>query len=169
MSERETVVELPWAADCSPCVEKLRTVLPLTVDIRDGVVQLVSILGSVVISRCKGGWDGRKMATVYPGGARGGLTRARDAGRTGATAARVALPSSRRRQQHVGGAACRCRHERHPPPLATARGILRAQRLTDGARALRHLPLATRTGRAGAAVERTIAVHPVADHPACWC
>jgi hypothetical protein len=29
MSERETVVELPFAADCCPCVEKLRTVLPL--------------------------------------------------------------------------------------------------------------------------------------------
>jgi hypothetical protein len=39
MSERETVVELPFAADCCPCVEKLRTVLPLTVGIRDGVVQ----------------------------------------------------------------------------------------------------------------------------------
>jgi hypothetical protein len=25
------VVELPWAADCCPCVGKLRTVLPLTV------------------------------------------------------------------------------------------------------------------------------------------
>jgi hypothetical protein len=36
MSERETVVELPWAADSCPCVEKLRTVLPLTVGIRDG-------------------------------------------------------------------------------------------------------------------------------------
>jgi hypothetical protein len=41
MSERETVVERPWAADCCPCVEKLRTVLPLTVGIRDGAVQLV--------------------------------------------------------------------------------------------------------------------------------
>jgi hypothetical protein len=42
MSERETAVELPWAADCCPWVGKLRTVLPLTVDIRDGAVQLVS-------------------------------------------------------------------------------------------------------------------------------
>ena len=50
MIERETVVELPWAADSCPCVEKLRTVLPLTVGIRDGVVQLVSTLGSAVIS-----------------------------------------------------------------------------------------------------------------------
>jgi hypothetical protein len=25
MSERETVVELPWAAGCCPCVEKLRS------------------------------------------------------------------------------------------------------------------------------------------------
>jgi hypothetical protein len=30
MSERETVVELPWDADRCPCVEKPRTVLPLT-------------------------------------------------------------------------------------------------------------------------------------------
>jgi hypothetical protein len=36
------VVELPWAADCCPWVGKLRTVLPLTVGIRDGAVQLVS-------------------------------------------------------------------------------------------------------------------------------
>jgi hypothetical protein len=26
----ETAVKLPFAADCCPCVEKLRTVLPLT-------------------------------------------------------------------------------------------------------------------------------------------
>jgi hypothetical protein len=52
------VVELPWAADSCPCVEKLRTVLPLTVGIRDrtvgiraSVVQLVSILGGVVSGR----------------------------------------------------------------------------------------------------------------------
>jgi hypothetical protein len=50
MSERETVVELPWAADSCPCVEKLRTVLPFTGGIRDGVVHLVSTLGSAVIS-----------------------------------------------------------------------------------------------------------------------
>jgi hypothetical protein len=31
MSERETVVGLPWAADSCPWVGKLRTVLPLTV------------------------------------------------------------------------------------------------------------------------------------------
>ena len=42
--------ELPFAADCCPCVRKLRTVLPLTVGIRDGVVRLVSTLGSVLIS-----------------------------------------------------------------------------------------------------------------------
>jgi hypothetical protein len=41
MSERETVVELPWAADSCPWVGKLRAVLPLTVGIRGGVVQLV--------------------------------------------------------------------------------------------------------------------------------
>jgi hypothetical protein len=40
MSERETVVELPWAADSCPWVEKLRTVLPLTVAIRDGAVHI---------------------------------------------------------------------------------------------------------------------------------
>jgi hypothetical protein len=40
------VVELPCAADCCPCVENLRTVLPSTVGIRDGAVQLVSTLGS---------------------------------------------------------------------------------------------------------------------------
>jgi hypothetical protein len=50
MSERETVVELPWAADCCPCVEKLRTVLPFTVGIRDGVVHSVSTLSGAVIS-----------------------------------------------------------------------------------------------------------------------
>jgi hypothetical protein len=42
MSERETVAELPWAADSCPCEEKLRTVLPLPVGIRDGVVHSVS-------------------------------------------------------------------------------------------------------------------------------
>ena len=40
MSERETVVGIPWAADCCPCVEKLRAVLPLTVGIVDEAVQL---------------------------------------------------------------------------------------------------------------------------------
>jgi hypothetical protein len=44
------VVELPWAADCCPCVEKLRTVLPFNVGIRDGWVHLVSTLGNVVTS-----------------------------------------------------------------------------------------------------------------------
>jgi hypothetical protein len=44
------LVELPWAADCCPRVEKLRTVLPLTVGIRDGVVHLVPTLGSAVTS-----------------------------------------------------------------------------------------------------------------------
>jgi hypothetical protein len=33
------VVELPFAADCCPCVEKLRTVLPVPVGIRDGVIE----------------------------------------------------------------------------------------------------------------------------------
>jgi hypothetical protein len=45
------VLELPFAADSCPCVEKLRTVLPLTVGIRDGVVRLVSALGGVVVAR----------------------------------------------------------------------------------------------------------------------
>jgi hypothetical protein len=48
--ERETVVELPFAAGCCPCVERLRTVLPVTVGTRDGAVQLVSTFGSVVTS-----------------------------------------------------------------------------------------------------------------------
>jgi hypothetical protein len=34
--DTETVIEIPFAADCCPCVEKLRTVLPFTVGIRDG-------------------------------------------------------------------------------------------------------------------------------------
>jgi hypothetical protein len=37
MSERETVVELPWAADKCPWVGKRRTVLPLTVGISETV------------------------------------------------------------------------------------------------------------------------------------
>jgi hypothetical protein len=40
--------ELPFAADCCPCVEKLRTVLPLTVGSRDGVVS--TLVSAVVIS-----------------------------------------------------------------------------------------------------------------------
>ena len=44
------MVELPFAADCCPCVEKLRTVLPSTGGIRDGVVHLLPTLGSAVIS-----------------------------------------------------------------------------------------------------------------------
>jgi hypothetical protein len=42
-SERETVAELPWAADSCPWVGKLRTVLALSDVIRDVAVQLVSI------------------------------------------------------------------------------------------------------------------------------
>jgi hypothetical protein len=34
MAERETVVELPWAADSCPCVGKLRTVVTLTVGVQ---------------------------------------------------------------------------------------------------------------------------------------
>jgi hypothetical protein len=62
------VVELPFAADRCPCVEKLRTVLSLTVGIRDGAVHSVSTLvhlgppwstlvhlGSAVISEAGGG------------------------------------------------------------------------------------------------------------------
>jgi hypothetical protein len=37
----ETVVGLAWAADSCPWVGKLRTVLPLTVGIRDSAVQLL--------------------------------------------------------------------------------------------------------------------------------
>jgi hypothetical protein len=40
------VAELSFAADYCPC-EKLRTVLPLTVGIRDGAVRLVSIITQV--------------------------------------------------------------------------------------------------------------------------
>jgi hypothetical protein len=63
MSERETVGELPWAADCCPCVEKLRTVLPFTVgiSIRDVVVHLVSTFVRAVISARRVG--GREQAT----------------------------------------------------------------------------------------------------------
>jgi hypothetical protein len=53
MSERETVVELPWAADSCPWVGRLRTVLPLTVGIRDGAVQLV-----LTHQRVRGGGGG---------------------------------------------------------------------------------------------------------------
>ena len=45
---------LSLAADSCPCVEKLRAVLPLSDVIRDGVVQLVSTVGSVVSSA--GAW-----------------------------------------------------------------------------------------------------------------
>ena len=45
------MVELPFSADCCPCVERLRTGLPLTVGIREGVVHLVPTLGSVVTQR----------------------------------------------------------------------------------------------------------------------
>ena len=56
MSERETVVERPWAADRCPWVGKLRTVLPLTVGIRDSAVHLVLThqrvrLGQVLLPR----------------------------------------------------------------------------------------------------------------------
>jgi hypothetical protein len=51
LSERETVVELPLAADCCPCVvEAANRVTRDCVGTRDGVVQLVSILGGVVSS-----------------------------------------------------------------------------------------------------------------------
>jgi hypothetical protein len=50
MSERETVVGLPWAADSCPGVEKVRTVLPSSDVIRDSAVQL-----GLTHSAC-GGW-----------------------------------------------------------------------------------------------------------------
>jgi hypothetical protein len=72
------VLELPFAADCCPCVEKLRTVLPSTVGIRDGAVHLVSNLGSVVTAtggagryRTGGGACGRlvlALECVHPVG-----------------------------------------------------------------------------------------------------
>jgi hypothetical protein len=58
MSERETVVELRFAANRCPRVEKLRTVLPLTACIRDSVVQLGSISGLA----CRCGRRGSKLA-----------------------------------------------------------------------------------------------------------
>jgi hypothetical protein len=48
LSERETVVSLPFAADRCPCVEKLRTVSPLTVGIG---------------TRQRGGRDGLRRCT----------------------------------------------------------------------------------------------------------
>jgi hypothetical protein len=51
VSERETEVELPWAADSCPCV-----VLPVTVGIRGSVVQLVSThinLRGVAVQRAR--------------------------------------------------------------------------------------------------------------------
>jgi hypothetical protein len=74
MSERETAVELPFAADCCPCLDKLRTVLPFTVGIRDGVVHLVSTLGSAVGSaraEHTGGW-GTPLPSNHSRGAKPG-------------------------------------------------------------------------------------------------
>jgi hypothetical protein len=51
MSERETVVELPWAADRCPWVEKLRTVLPLPVGIRD---ECVGVRSTEVVEKANG-------------------------------------------------------------------------------------------------------------------
>jgi hypothetical protein len=65
MTELRDVVELPWAADSCPRVEKLRTVLPLTVGIRDSAVQLVSTLGSVV-TLCGGGVCGCSAPLTSP-------------------------------------------------------------------------------------------------------
>jgi hypothetical protein len=45
MSERETVVELPWTADSCPWVGKLRTVLPISDVIRDIGVDSISSTG----------------------------------------------------------------------------------------------------------------------------
>jgi hypothetical protein len=56
LSERETVFELPWAGDCCPCVvEAANRVTSDSVGTRDGVVQLVSILGGVVRDCCRDG------------------------------------------------------------------------------------------------------------------
>ena len=45
---RETVVELPFAADSCPCVEELRTVLSLTVGIRDSVGCAAGVLSAAL-------------------------------------------------------------------------------------------------------------------------
>ena len=48
------MVELPWAAECCPCVAKLRTVLPFTVGIRDVAVQLVQLVTHQRVDTCSG-------------------------------------------------------------------------------------------------------------------
>jgi hypothetical protein len=64
------VVELPFAADCCPCVEKLRTVLPLPVGIRDSAVHLVStVVAPSTTLGVRGGrvwasWPGRRVDLV---------------------------------------------------------------------------------------------------------
>jgi hypothetical protein len=94
-SERETLVELPWAAGSCPCVEKLRAVLPFTVGIRDGVVHLVPTLGGVIGGAAstrngragesplrEGGEQGGRCDATPPGGCSAGVP-TRPAGYTG--------------------------------------------------------------------------------------
>jgi hypothetical protein len=50
LSERETVVELPWAADSCPCVAGAANRVTSSVGISYSVVHLVSILRGVVSS-----------------------------------------------------------------------------------------------------------------------
>jgi hypothetical protein len=50
LSERETVVELPWLRTVARASAKLRTVRVTSDGIRDGVVQLVCIFGGAVSS-----------------------------------------------------------------------------------------------------------------------
>ena len=47
-SERETVVELPFAADSCPCAVEAASRVTINCGIRDSVVQLVSYLGERV-------------------------------------------------------------------------------------------------------------------------
>jgi hypothetical protein len=65
---RQWLSFLGLPADRCPCVEKLRTVLPLTVGIRDGVVQSVSVLGSVFNSaRVELPWAGGQVSEWVDG------------------------------------------------------------------------------------------------------
>jgi hypothetical protein len=100
MSERETVVEPPWAADCCPCVERLRTVLPLP-------------SRSVGVRGCAGqgghhpiGQPGRQVQHRGREGQSGGDGAGQSRGGRGADAAHVCPPATPRGGfHHPAGAA----------------------------------------------------------------
>ena len=53
--QSETVVKLPWAADCCPWVGKLRTLLPLTVGLGDAQAsQGGNMIGNAIRSYATG-------------------------------------------------------------------------------------------------------------------